>query len=114
MKDQRLGDCLWDQWQGDCYEPKNGSELVYFTQDHIDIDHEIVKRALASALQRDGIVDSLGDGFRLVESAETEWGWAGILEDELEFIVCSEDGETPYGDLVVGPSPVTWVEFLAF
>lgn len=110
MKDSRAGDYLWDQWQGEGYEGRFGYDLIYFTEGHVDIDNEVVKRALASAIQRDGVADSLRDGFFLIESSESEWGWAGIIEDELEFSVCSEGGETPYGDFVLESFPITWIE----
>lgn len=111
MKDRRVGDYLWDQWQGEGYEGKFDHDLVYFTQEHVDADHELVRRGLASALQRDGIADSLRDGFMLIETSESELGWAGIIEDELEFSVCDESGETSGGDFVAQAVPVTWVEF---
>jgi len=111
MKDNRSGDFLWDQWQGEGYEGVHGYDLIYFTEGHIDIDHELVKRALASALQRDGVADSLRDGFFLIESSSGEWGWAGIIEDEFEFTACSEEGETAYGEFVQTVLPITWVEF---
>lgn len=111
MKDVRVGDYLWDQWQGEGYEAKLDYDLVYATEEHVDLDNELVKRGLASALQRDGIADSLWDGFKLVESSESEWGWAGIVEGEIYYNACSEDGETAQGDLVEKTIPITWVEF---
>lgn len=112
MKDVRVGDYLWDQWQGEGYEEKLGNNLIYYTQEHVDLDNELVRRGLASALQRDGMADSLWDGFKLTDSAETEWGWAGVLDGDLDMTVCSESGETPYGDFVEESVPITWVEFL--
>lgn len=110
MKDVRLGESLWIQWHGNGYISDSGSELIYYTLDHVDIENEIVRRALASTLQRDGICDSLSDGFNIIEKASIEHGYSGIIEGETEYSVCNDDSETEYGDLVEEPLPTTWVE----
>lgn len=111
MKDIRVGESLWHEWHGDGYEPiTSHPKAIYFTQEHVDMDNEIVRRALASTLQRDGIADSLGDGFKLVESATIETGWAGLLAGEKEYIFCDEEGDTEYGDTVENAEPYTWIE----
>jgi len=75
------------------------------------MDNEIVRRALASVLQRDGVVDSLGDGFKFLENRDIHAGWAGILPEENEYTYCDEDGETQYGDSIEIPQEFTWIEF---
>ena len=110
MKDVRHGEHLWFCWEGDGYFPDTGSDLIYFTLGHVEVDNEVVLRALASTLQRDGVVDSLADGFRMVESATSQQGHAGILDGEQVYLVCDEDGETEYGDQVVESLDATWVE----
>lgn len=110
-KDSRAGESLWQQWHGENYYSSKNSEIVYFTETHVDLDNEIVRRALASTLQRDGIADSLSDGFKMIESSTIESGWAGIIEGEKEYTVCSTEGETDYGDMVDEVVEITWVEF---
>jgi hypothetical protein len=52
----------------------------------------------------------LGDGFKLVEGATVEIGWAGLLAGEKEYIVCDEEGDTEYGDSVESAQSYTWIE----
>lgn len=110
MKDVRLGESLWNEWTGEGYDPQGAPELVYYTIDHVDTDNEIVRRALASTLQRDGIADSLSDGFKMLEKGVYEFGFAGYLEGESDYTVCDENAETQYGDYVDEPLPFTWIE----
>lgn len=111
MRDIRHGEHLWQSWEGEGYFSDTHSELIYFTEGAVDIDNEIVRRALASVLQRDGISDSLSDGFKLIEASTTQGGFAGFLPDETEYTVCDDEGVTEYGDTVVEALPMTWVEF---
>lgn len=111
MKDVRHGEHLWQSWEGEGYFSDNHSDLVYFTIGDVDVEHELVRRALASTLQRDGVVDSLSDGFKLLENSTTQDGFGGLLDGETEYTVCDEDGETEYGDSVLEVVNITWVEF---
>lgn len=108
MKNDRVGDWLWEEWDGEGYELS--SDLSYCTFDNIDISNPLVARALASCLQRDGVADSLSDGFRMLESGRVVHGYVGILDGESEYVVCDETGETQFGDLVEKISEITWVE----
>jgi hypothetical protein len=110
MRDIRHGEHLWYCWEGEGYFAETGSDLIYFTVGHVDFDTEVVTRALASTLQRDGIVDSLADGFRMLENSSALQGHVGILEGESVYYVCDEDGETEYGDKVQETLDATWVE----
>lgn len=83
---------------------------MYFTVGYVDIENEIVRRALASALQRDGIVDSLSTGFKAIDNSILIHGWSGFLEEEHERIVCYEDGYTYYGDIVEESQETTYIE----
>ena len=108
MKDSRIGESLWFLW--DIEEPTDGS-ILFYTEEHVDIEHEIVRKALASSLQREGIVDSLGYAFKLLDQAEVMHGYSGLspLGDQSGY-PCNEYGETVDGymlDLVV---PATWVK----
>lgn len=110
MKDKRLGQELWLEWLGSGYLLTKLNPIIYYTIDHIDIENELVRKALASALQRDGVHDSLNDAFKAIDTGIVCSGWAGVLEDELDLIVCTELGETEYGDILEDIQPVTWVE----
>lgn len=110
MRDKRPGEGLWFEWGGSGYFSEGDSDLVYCTIGHVDVENEVVRRALASVLQRDGISDSLGDGFKLVEDKVIRIGWAGILPDEQDYIYCDESGETEYGDHVHKIKEFTWIE----
>lgn len=111
MKDIRHGEHLWLSWEGEGYFSDTHSELIFFTEGAVDMDNEIVRRALASVLQRDGICDSLSDGFKLLEGSSTLGGFAGFLPGETEYTVCDEEGYTEYGDKVEKVLDMTWVEF---
>lgn len=111
VKNDRIGEQLWSEWDGELYESKNSDSLVYYTEEHVDLENDVVKRGLASSLQRDGVVDSLGQGFKEIESCEVVYGWAGYLEDEMTMLVCDEFGETYYGDILDNIIEITFVEF---
>lgn len=112
MKDVRLGESLWVQWDGEGYLSELDTDLIFATLDHVDSSNDIVVRALASTLQRDGVADSLGDGFRLLDGGFWGLGYSGYLEGESQLTVCDEDGVTEYGDLVDKVVRTTWVEVL--
>lgn len=112
MKDSRAGEELWEHWSGEGYESSSDSEIIFFTEGHVDIDNEIVRRALASSLQREGIVDSLREGFDALSAGDVVLGWAGFIDGEIYLTVCDEYGYTPYGDVVEAVYDVTWVEFV--
>jgi hypothetical protein len=110
MKDLRVGECLWSEW---IKESDDDSAIVFYTVEHVDVEHEVVKRALASALQREGTVTTLGDGFKAIEKATIETGYAGYVDSDIYLEICDEFGETPDGDEVDEILPVTWVSLNA-
>lgn len=110
MKDSRVGELLWKEWTGEGFNPHFKESVVFFTDEHVDLENEVVRRALASALQRDGVSISLGDGFKSIEAAKTTFGYAGEVDQDVDLSVCDENGETPYGDVVDDVFPITWVE----
>ena len=110
IKDERHGQHLWSEWGGNGYNEQLTSSTVYYTFDHIDLENDLVRRALASALQRDGVAVSLGDGFNMIDKATPIHGWSGLIEEELDFTVCDDSGETEYGDIVGVALATTWVE----
>ena len=112
VKDSRVGELLWKEWTGDGFDPQLDESIVFFTDEHVDLENELIRRALASALQRDGISISLGNGFQSLENAKISIGYAGEVDGDIDLSVCDENGETPYGDAVDNVTPVTWVEVL--
>lgn len=112
MKDSRKGESLWSEWDGMDFEPKlEVGEVTYFTYDHVDLDIEVVKRALASTLQRDGLVSSLGQAFNVLDtSSALSHGYSGFVDDDIVAIACDADGFTYSGSSVAEVIPTTWVE----
>lgn len=110
MRDLRTGECLWSEWTGDGLDT-DSYEPVFFTEGHVSIEHEVVERALASALQHDGSAVTLGDGYKLVKSAITIHGYAGFVDGDIDLVVCDETGETREGDEVDEVLEITWVTF---
>ena len=110
VKDSRIGECLWVEWSGEGYTPSRPSSIIFYTHDHVDLEIDVVKRALASALQRDGHSVSLGQGYRAVESGISVFGYSGHIDEEIYLTTCSENGETAYGDIVDETYKTTWVE----
>jgi hypothetical protein len=112
VKNDRVGDWLWEEWVGEGYEPSTRDEAtVYCTTEWVDLNNDLIKRALASCLQRDGVVDSLSEGFKVAESAIIVKSYAGFLEEEKTMTICNESGETDLGDFVSSKLLVTLIEF---
>ena len=112
MKDSRIGESLWFLW--DIKESTDGS-LSFYTEEHVDIEHDVVRKALASALQREGISYSLGHSYSLIEAAEVEYGYSGIspLGNQPGW-PCNEYGETEDGYVLDSVTPATWVKVFNF
>lgn len=113
MKHARLGESLWNEWDGAHYEKNLSSDsFVLFTEDHVDVEHETVKRALASALQRFGMFDSLGQAYSAIESRSTFVfkGYSGYVDGDNFLSKCDEIGFTYLGDEVENVLSTTWVE----
>jgi ABC-type transport system substrate-binding protein len=108
MKDSRAGECLWFEWSGDDISVTGSFSFIFFTYDHIDLDEDVIRRALASSLQRDGVVDSLGEGYRAVETADIIHGYVGYVDGEIYLTACDEHGITEYDDVVDSPREATW------
>lgn len=109
-RDSRIGESLWSEWSGDGFESSKDDALIFYTSEHVDVEHEVVRRALASALQRDGSVTSLGQGYAAIENATVTQGYAGEIDSSLDLTVCDETGETREGELVDEIVNITWVE----
>lgn len=109
MKDRRIGECLWSEWTGDGCADFSRDELIFYTEEHVDLENEIVRRALASALQRDGSATSLGEGYKMIDSAEVVHAYAGEIDGDVTYTVCDRDGETREGDYVDSVIEITLV-----
>ena len=105
MGHDRPGEWLWEEWDGEGYD----GDIVYVTYEPVDMTNEIVRRALASSLQRDGVADSLGDGFKMVELSTFEYINIGTLYGETRPVVCDPMGETEFGDIVESMITATFV-----
>jgi hypothetical protein len=114
MKDSRIGESLWFIWDGDGYHKLYQDSTVYYTEDQVDIDNELVRKALASSMQRDGLVESLGMAFYAIDRSTYHYGYVGTLDDEHYHSVCTETGETYSGDILENVIPATWVEVHEF
>jgi hypothetical protein len=110
LKTDRPGEWLWEEWLGEGYQSDNKDVIVYVTYEHVDMTNEVVRRALASCLQRDGVSDSLSDGFRMLEVGQHMTGYIGYTDGEKHPSVTDEFGETLDGDIADYLSEATWIE----
>jgi len=111
MKDSRKGESLWSEWDGYGFSRRlNSDSIIYYTYDHVDLEHEVVRRALASSIQRDGIVSSLGEAFKLIDLASIIQGYAGEVNGNYHLTICEYDGSTIHGDEVASVLQITFVE----
>ena len=110
MKDSRIGESLWSLWDGEGYTQGFPDSTVYYTEDHVDLEEDVVKRALASSIQRDGLSYSLGASYRMVEMSIVSQGWVGALEGERHLEICDPSGETFNGENLNDVVEVTFVE----
>lgn len=110
MKDSRIGESLWFFWDAD----PSGDGLLFYTEEHVDLEHEVVRKALASTLQREGIALSLGQGFDLISLAEITLGYSGIDPVGDDITPCNELGETEDGYVLDSVTPATWVKVFNF
>lgn len=107
--DFRLGEELWMEWDGKGFESE--ADLIYYTYTHVDTNNPVVQRALACALQRDGVVLSISDGFKVQDGSRTTRGYVGKdLEDETVECVCEQDGTTELGDSLESAVETTFIE----
>lgn len=110
MKDSRIGESLWSIWDGEGYNPAYLDSTIYYTETHVDLEEEVVRKALASSIQRDGISYSLSASFRSIDDAIISHGWVGSGEGERHQEVCNVSGETISGSFVEDVVEVTFVE----
>lgn len=111
MKDSRIGETLWSQWLGNSHHSQETPALIYVTEEQVDVHNEVVRRALASAIQRDGVVDTLGQAFSLLDGKTTsQHAYAGHIDGDPELTICDKYGMTLCDEIVEGVVPVTLVD----
>jgi hypothetical protein len=110
VKHTRRGETLWSEWTGELYDKDDLSSVVFYTVEHIDVENEVVRRALASAIQREGVVDSLGEAFKLIDEVHAKYLFAGEVRELKDYAICNDKGETFLGDNVEEVVPITIVE----
>lgn len=109
MKDSRIGELLWMEWESEVPDDVPADAVSFYTEGHIDIEHEVVRRALASAVQRSGVVDSLSQAYRALDSSTISTIFAGAVDGALDYTICDKDGMTQHEDLVEEVIPITMV-----
>lgn len=109
-KDSRIGESLWFIWEGEGYEPFSQDSIIFYTEEHIDIEEDVVRKALASSIQREGISDSLSGGYSLISSGITSHLYAGRSLVSEFLSVCTSNGVVNSGEELVDIVPITCVE----
>jgi hypothetical protein len=109
-KDSRIGESLWFIWDGDSKEPFHEDSIVFYTEEHVDIEEDVVRKALASSIQREGISDSLSGGFMLIASGASGHSYAGYSLDYETQAICNSNGYSESGLILSEVVPITWVE----
>jgi hypothetical protein len=111
MDFNRAAEHLWSEWFGYGYESTGYKSVTYFTVGHVNLQNSVVLGGLASALQRDGLVDSIGQGRNAIEvSSIHAHGLAGSVDGDVDLTICDVNGETFYGDEVDQITEITMVE----
>lgn len=107
----RAAEQLWAEWSGYGYEASGYKSVTYFTNAHVDLQNDVVLSGLSSALQRDGLVDTMWQGKQAIQvSSINSHGFAGSVDGDADLTVCDVNGETFYGDSVDALIPITLVE----
>lgn len=97
MNDSRPGEALWFPWDGEEYEQQLLDPYIYQTEGHVDLENEVVRKALASTLQRDGIAFSLGAAYGLVDQSVHTFAYGGAVDgDHVRTVVNYETGLSIY------------------
>lgn len=107
MKDSRIGESLWMEWTGDGVDH---DDVCFYTESHVDLDNDLVRRALASSLQRDGIAVSLGEGYKYAEQVQPILAYAGYIDGERDMTLCNAHGMTESGDFTNDVKEITLVK----
>lgn len=109
-KDSRIGESLWFIWDSTEQDPFHKDSIVFYTEEHVDIEEDVVRKALASSIQREGISDSLSGGFMLIASGASGHSYAGYCFDSERQLISNANGYSESGSPLGGVVPITWVE----
>ena len=58
MKDSRIGETLWSEWSGNDYAKNFPDSVVFYTDEHVDTDNEIVKDRKSTRLNSSHVSES--------------------------------------------------------
>lgn len=86
----------WLIWEGNDYPNKLHSDsIVFYINEHVYLDNDPEsRRALARAIQQEGITYSLGESYKLIEDSVVELAGYWYPEDEDRFpTYCSLDDD---------------------
>jgi len=72
----------WTQWDGKGYPTQKDDPSIYYAIGNVDVEDDEVLRDLATIMRVDGLVPSLRDGLKLLESAIVLHGQVVELDDE--------------------------------
>jgi len=96
---KRIGQDLWHEWDGNSFSDLT-DPVAYYTDSWISLDNEIVARALAYAMQRSDVTDSVKEGLDIIDTADIQIGFLyhkaedeEILWHTWEFFDHVEDAE---------------------
>jgi ABC-type transport system substrate-binding protein len=109
MRFSRIGENLWQEWDGKDYPTDTDDPIVYYAFGWADTDDSSVRRALASTIQRDGVADSLGQGYEMIDNATIKQGWACRIGGDYELTFWDEE-DAEYVEDHEEPLEITWVE----
>ncbi len=110
MRYSSIGESLWSVWDGENFEQTDPEAVVYYTVGKVDLDNDLIRRALAAAIQHDGTADTLGDAYKAIEAGRIVYGYSGYEEGEDTPTQCDWEGDSFYGEAVKNPQDTTWVE----
>lgn len=102
------------EWTGSGYTPETESDLIFYTEEVVNINIPLIQKALASSLQREGIVDSLSDGFNLVNYGHVVHGFFGYIGGDIVPTACDVLGYAEDGEKLEFFTSCTWVELPEF
>lgn len=89
---------VWLMWEGDDFPRKLDSDsVVFYLSEHIYLDEDKeAKTSLARQLQREGIVSSLGEGYRLLDMSWVSRGGFYYDDGDERFPIYCEDDDPLY------------------
>ncbi len=83
----------WMIWEGEDFPHSLDDSVVFFVNEYLDLDEDhVASKALARQLQREGIVETLGSAYALIQEASIHHGgYYYADQDEIFPLYCSEE-----------------------